>query len=165
MDETYKLQKWVWTEADFELMGWHDARIHAIAFVEETFEFALDIDYIVEWLTPVPPGEHFRFWVAPCTLVFENVSELEIDLRPHGGLSIEEISRVEGLIPRNAESIGKTAEYRWTLQCHGGTISLRGTGYKQYVRMAPRCLDSQSIPSAGRGGVSFSRLPMTTTRG
>jgi|SRR5687767_7340153 len=96
--------KSLWTEADFEIMGWHDARIYALAFLEETFEFALDIDYILEWVKPVPPAERFTFWVSPCTLVFENVSELEIDLAPYVDLTIDDISSGESFVPRNARS-------------------------------------------------------------
>ena len=157
MAETRAPAKWLWTEADFEIMGWHDARIHAVAFLEETFEFALDIDYIFEWVKPVPPAEHFTFWLSPCTLVFENVSELAIDLAPYDDLSIDDISRGESLIPRNAEVIGKTVEWLWNVGCHGGTISMRAAGYKQHVRTAPRHLTRQSIPISDRGGISFSQ--------
>jgi len=44
--------KTVWTDADFETMGWHDNAVHAIA-VEPApphpGSLLLDIDYIVEW--------------------------------------------------------------------------------------------------------------------
>jgi hypothetical protein len=30
--EEYELEKWIWTEADFDVMGWHDSSIHALAF-------------------------------------------------------------------------------------------------------------------------------------
>ena len=65
MAEEYELDKWIWTEADFEQMGWHDARIHAIAFLTETFEFALDIDYILQWVEPAEGETYYKFWVAP----------------------------------------------------------------------------------------------------
>ena len=155
MVQSREPEKWVWTEADFELMGWHDARIYGVAFLEETFEFALDIDYIFEWVQPVAPAVHFTFWVSPCTLVFENVSELEIDVAPYQDLEIDDILRSEAGIPRNAEFIGKTTDWQWTLNCHGGTISMRAAGYRQYVRLAPRHLDGQSIPISDRGGISF----------
>ena len=149
--------KSLWTEADFEIMGWHDARIYALAFLEETFEFALDIDYIFEWVKPVPPAERFTFWVSPCTLVFENVSELEIDLAPYVDLTIDDISRGKSVVPRNAEAIGKTVEWRWTVASDSGTISMRAAGYKLHVRMPSRHLDRQSIPLSERGRISFSK--------
>jgi hypothetical protein len=32
MKHEYKIEKWIWTEADFDVMGWHDSQIHAMAF-------------------------------------------------------------------------------------------------------------------------------------
>ena len=46
------LEKAVWTDGDFDRMGWHDARVHAIAFHEDedNAELLLDLDYIVRWI-------------------------------------------------------------------------------------------------------------------
>ena len=52
MKQEYKLEKWIWTEADFDVMGWHDSQIHATAFFPEDFELVLDIDYIFDWVHP-----------------------------------------------------------------------------------------------------------------
>jgi hypothetical protein len=46
MPNTYQLDKWLWTESDFEIMGWHDSNIYAVTFSPEKFEIAFDIDYI-----------------------------------------------------------------------------------------------------------------------
>jgi hypothetical protein len=62
-------------------MGWHDATVWAVAFLatdpretlDSSGELALDIDYIVQWIEPVPPDEYFTFTVAPATLVFNDV--------------------------------------------------------------------------------------------
>jgi hypothetical protein len=62
-------------------MGWHDSFVHAFAFSRESFEFVLDIDYVLQWDKP-KDDEYFSFWVAPATLVFWNGSELEIHLEP-----------------------------------------------------------------------------------
>jgi hypothetical protein len=32
----YTPEKWIWTEADFETMGWHDVHVHALAFQTDT---------------------------------------------------------------------------------------------------------------------------------
>jgi hypothetical protein len=50
--EMYELEKWVWSHHDFDVMGWHDATVHAFALVPEQFELLLDIDYIVKWEEP-----------------------------------------------------------------------------------------------------------------
>jgi hypothetical protein len=70
------MTKWMWTEADFEQLNWHDCKIHAMAFVaEENFqhEFVLDVDYIFEWVCETAL---IHFWMSPATLVFEHYSDL-----------------------------------------------------------------------------------------
>ena len=49
----YELEKAVWTDDDFSLMGWHDATVYAAATLPESFELVLDIDYILKWVDPV----------------------------------------------------------------------------------------------------------------
>jgi hypothetical protein len=36
------LEKVIWTEADYDIMGWHDATVWALAFGWESHEFSLD---------------------------------------------------------------------------------------------------------------------------
>src|SRR5436189_586152 len=94
--EPYKLEKPVWTEADFEQMGWHDVHIHAVAFRPERFEFWLDVDYIFHWVHPQGEQRLFQFWVAPATLVFTNVHSIRFDIESHDGdLSLQSIKRSE----------------------------------------------------------------------
>ena len=64
----YQLEKFLWTDHDFENMDWHDCKLFAISF-GDNFQLLLDIDYIFKW---VQTGKTFKFWVSPCTLVFEN---------------------------------------------------------------------------------------------
>ena len=73
MSDLYTLEKSLWTETDFEEMGWHDATIHAIATPNSEFEIAFDIDYILKWVDPAEDQTHFRYWVSPATLVFWNL--------------------------------------------------------------------------------------------
>ncbi|MFG3498120.1 hypothetical protein [Streptomyces sp. NPDC047928] len=66
------LTKSVWSDADFEAMGWHDATVHGL-YVQETDadlpRLLLDLNYIVRWVHPVRPAKHFSFWISPATLV------------------------------------------------------------------------------------------------
>jgi hypothetical protein len=34
----HELRKSIWTEADFEMMGWHDARLYCFTVFPESFE-------------------------------------------------------------------------------------------------------------------------------
>jgi hypothetical protein len=157
MAEKYELEKWVWTEADFEQMSWHDARIHAIAFLPDSFEFVLDIDYILQWVQPAENETYFEFRVAPATLVFDNVHDLQIELEPFAGVEIQDIHREDPQKPKNAEYIGRDTEWRWVIEAQEGEISLRAVGYKQYFRSQPIFGSQQSLELDVRGGFSFNR--------
>src|SRR3712207_2867226 len=74
----FTLDKWIWSDADFDQMGWHATWVHAFAAIPETYEVIFDIDYILRWMPPVPPKDNYAFWVAPATLVFENVWNVEV---------------------------------------------------------------------------------------
>jgi hypothetical protein len=148
----YQLEKSLWTEKDFDTMGWHDSFVYGISF-GENFQLLFDIDYIFKW---VLTGEIYHFWVSPCTLVFENVWNLKFDLEFSGiELEIDDITREPPRRPKNADHIGRDIEMDWFIEMQQGTISFRSIGYKQYVRQLPRYLSTQTIERIERGGVSF----------
>jgi hypothetical protein len=157
MIDPYVLEKWVWTAADFELMGWHDARVHAIAHIPEEWEFLLDLDYILKWNEPLPPAEHFSFWSAPATLVFQNVSALRIDVEPLSALEIADIRRSDPQPPRDGFHDPTAMHWLWTLEFFNGAIEFRSTGYRQYIRQAPVHNRMQYLALDQRGGFSFDR--------
>jgi hypothetical protein len=152
--EPYLLEKALWTEADFELMGWHDAFVHALAF-SDPFEFALDIDYIFKWV--LGKDGHYSFWIAPATLVFWNVSELSIQLEPGNGTEILDLMRESAGRPRNADYIGRDEEWKWTIECTSGDIEFRAAGYRQFIRHYPILTRQQALTLDLRGGHSFAR--------
>ena len=143
MAEPYHVEKWVRTEDDFERMGWHDCQVHALAFSPETSELLFDVDYIFEWLHPEPGETYFKFWVAPATLVFENVYDVAFDVGSYmGGLEIDHIKREDARPPLNAAHVRHDTEWLWTIDCQEGDIKMRSGGYTLYVRAAPRQAES-----------------------
>ena len=154
--QQHKIEKPVWTEADFEQMGWHDVHVHAVAFRPETFELWLDIDYIFSWVDPQGSETHYSFWVAPATLVFENVYNLKFDIEsPDGDMSLQGIERSAASTPRNA--VTKHTEWRWQLDFNEGQMTLRSVGYSQFTRRPPVLVRAQQLTLEQRGGVSFDR--------
>jgi hypothetical protein len=138
-------------------MGWHDSQIHAMAFSPANFELILDIDYILEWIHPKPEETYYKFWVAPATLVFENVYEVDINTWSYSsGLEIDAITRKDIGAPRNAEFIRKAREWLWTIECQEGEITFRSAGYKQYIRTYPVFGGQQTLDLSSRG-LSFDR--------
>jgi hypothetical protein len=148
------LDKAVWTDGDFETMGWHDATVHALAFDEneEDAELLLDIDYIVRWIDPEPPAEHFRFLVAPATLAFQSVWSLEGELEAQRTLlQIQDIHRRE---PENERQRAAGVQ-SWTIEGHDFEISLLASGFRQHFRARPVEMATQRLELAQRGGISF----------
>ena len=158
MVEKYNLEKWIWTEADFDVMGWHDSTLHAFAFIPDKFELLLDIDYILEWVDPREGETYFKFWVAPATLVFENVYDLKIDLEPVDGIELQDIRRTDPRVPHNAEFVGRDKEWRWTIETDNGEITFGSVGFHQYFRKSAIFSRAYVIPLDERGGFSFERV-------
>ncbi len=155
--EPYVLEKLVWSDADYDIMGWHDAVLHGVAILVETSEAVLDIDYILKWvlLPPDVPGgrQSYNFWIAPATIVFEHVSK--IDFKIDGmRMSLDGISRSDP----TATTDGQKTEWLWDLPGTRGFMGeLRATGYKQYFRKQPIFIKDQEISLEQRGGISFRR--------
>lgn len=141
------LSKSVWSDADFELMGWHDATLHGM-YLEQAEEgpsrLLLDIDYIVQWVHPVARAKYFRFWVAPATLVFTDVWSLEFD-GSGIGLEIDTLHR-------------PTPDGTWRLEGHNFEMRFSASGYRQYFRQPPRLTDRQVLSPQDRGGCSFAEV-------
>ncbi|WP_229238958.1 hypothetical protein [Emticicia sp. C21] len=146
---TYKLEKAIWTEADFERMGWHDCYIYKIRVAED---LELDIDYIFQWIKPEVEGLPFTFCVAPCTLVFRQIKHLTFELKTafDDAVEIEGIERTE-----NEDHI------LWTILTQQGEIEFISEGFTQYVRQEPFYQLGQTIPYIERYGFNLDR---TTTQ-
>ncbi len=124
--------KEIWTDLDFEEMGWHDSEVYAFWPLREDLVFALDIDYIFQW---VHHPQRFSFWVAPCTLRFEGVLHLRmnLDFDNRVGLYILDISRTN---PRPLHTRNGTAwDYR--IETDAGDITFEASSYQQFVRKQP----------------------------
>ena len=156
MAESYILEKKIWTEDDFEKMDWHDNTIHAFSF-DKTYKFLLDIDYIFKWVHPKPSKKYFKFWIAPCTLIFEDVYDMVFDIEisaPHHR-KIDNISKTNPIRPINADHIGKDIEYEWVIETLQGEITFKSVGYKQYVRQQPILASNDELDFDIRHGISF----------
>lgn len=150
----FSLEKAIWDDADFATMGWHDATLWSMLADPYSFEVLVDIDYIFEWVRPAEGEAHFKFWVAPATMVFENAADLKINIESsQGSIEIANLHRQTiGPTPN-----GRLEQSAYRFECQEGEIALRATGFKLYVRQPPVLLNVQSLVLKSRGGVSFSR--------
>jgi hypothetical protein len=156
--ENYNLGKKIWTDVDFNIMGWHDCKIYAISFFDwEKFELALDIDYIFKWIKGNGSDNYFKFWIAPATLVFKNVYDINVSINSTD-FRIDEIVRSNPVRPKNIGHVGDVFEYEWMVETSSGDINFKSVGYLQFIRQKPNLSDSQLIDIKERGGISFERI-------
>jgi len=141
----YELEKRIWTDADFDQMGWHDCRVYKIRFSED---LELDIDYILQWNKPDLYGLPFTFWVAPATLIFKGIKNLdfEFDTTFSEAIEIEDIER----------QIDKS-HTRWTIITRQGDFEFLSDSYEQFIRQEPFFQFGQTISYIERYGLSLDR--------
>lgn len=161
--ETLEIAGARWNERDFDQLGWHDCRVHAIAFssseTDDPFDAALslDLDYILRWVPPSKPGGHYRFWIAPTTLVFRGAfnlrGTLSADLDP---FELDEISRET---TRDDDGNAITGSWEWTVAGHDFSFSFVAAGFDQYARAMPVLSSRQHLLVSERGGLCFARQP------
>ncbi len=147
----YQLEKLIWNEQDFSQMGWHDCRIYAITTTQH-FELILDIDYIFKCVLEEP---YYKFWVSPCTLIFENVLNINFKSSFHNSqLEIDSIIKRTCRNPANVETVNKK-QWNYVIELHNGSISFQSVGYTQFVRSLPILSTTQSLGLEMRNGISF----------
>ena len=154
--EQYRIPKTVWTEADFDQMSWHDVHVHAVAFRPDILELWLDIDYIFSWVAPQQTETYYSFWVAPATLIFENVYDLEFTIGSRvGEMSLQGIGRTGPSAPRFP--VTKQHEWHWLLEFNEGQMTFSSVGFTQFTRRLPTLVQTQRLGFEQRGGISFER--------
>jgi len=156
MSEPYNLEKWIWTEEDFEQMSWYDCRIYALALPENAYEVVLDIDYIFQWIHPKESGEPYDLIISPATLVFENITDFKMDFGRLDFFLIDEIKRDNMSEPLNYDHV-KKHQWLWEISCRRGDLEFNSIGYKQYIRQTPKRVKTLSLGLEARDGYSFFR--------
>jgi hypothetical protein len=152
------LSKSVWSDADFDQMGWHDATIHGLAVYTEGLaenflsRLLIDLDYIVDWVQTTPLEERFSFWVSPATLVFDDVRDIEGDI--DSNVAELEIADLHRLMPDDT----RPDLPRWHIEGHTFDLKFRSSGYHQYIRQAPILTLQQSLSLSERRGIIFTEV-------
>jgi hypothetical protein len=156
-DRPSKIDKWVWAEEDFREMSWHDVVIHGFATNNEMLsgpdeeprfesqDLLFDIDYVLNWRESLVEGRA-GFRISPATLVFAEVSDLNVNFRSESGPPL--------IVIYTIERKGR----RWTISLNEGQISFDSAGFKQYIRREPVLKSHFTyLTDSERGGFSFRR--------
>lgn len=149
---------------DYEPHAWHDDTLYGLRLEIGDPErdvwrsdLALDLDHIVEWICGTEGGAQFR--VAPATLTFHNVTDLQIavDCGDTGGqvalypLSIDAITR-ERIVEQKI--CFDRPYYRWRIALNwprGGEIRFGATKFTLDLRAEPVLQDQQQLSPLDRG--------------
>ncbi|MGF6227671.1 hypothetical protein QFZ27_001626 [Inquilinus ginsengisoli] len=141
MHSQYTPEKMVWSEADFDSMGWHDCRLHLINFPNADWQMSLDLDYIFKW---TPHG----FWVSPATLKFFDVARLRIDMN-FGDYSATFINDIKIRNKKLAPS-GKMFLLDFLITCDCGIVEFESSGFTQEIRKLPIFSQTQDLGDSQR---------------
>jgi hypothetical protein len=148
----------VYTEADFETLGFHDCHVHAIGWDFERFRFKVDLDYIVEWVNPSQQDDPFRFRISRASLDFNNIDELCIDLHWKNAPASCQLAALDRAESRQTPN--GAIQWRWVMdfQSPSGEIAFWATGFSLTLLHAPSISERQTLPSYEREGREGVRL-------
>ena len=159
---TFTLDKNIWTQADYQQMDWHDCSIYGLTFMpvceRGTTHLVFDIDYILKWVDPRKPGQPISFWVSPCTLVFKDAFALTINVDRRGGTT-NMLKIVDLYIVEKIEQETNKCIYEWTIDLQEGRINFKSSGFDQIVRQTPIFTGGQILTLDERNGISFNMTP------
>lgn len=142
---TYELEKKIWTDNDFDNMGWHDNHIYKVRLTED---LELDIDYILQWNKPDLEGLPFTFCVAPATLVFKRIKNLTFEF----ATGFENIFEIEDIERPSNEN-----KNQWTIITRQGYFQFTCDGFEQFIRQVPFFEFGQTISYSKRYGYCLDR--------
>jgi mannose-6-phosphate isomerase-like protein (cupin superfamily) len=148
------MDEYLWTEKDFERMGWHDNHVHGLQIIKGDYgagQLILDIDYILEWID-VSEGR-CKFRILPAVLKFKGVTRLRLALdyeTPTAGLGPFSIHAIE----RKYEPRERYEAQIWTIVINWpeGEIRFEAEGFEQRGVGEPQVVDEQYLGFEERAG-------------
>ncbi|QWW68956.1 hypothetical protein [Rhizobium sp. WYJ-E13] len=135
------VEKEIWTNEDFDVMGWHDCRLYSISLPNESFDLKIDIDYIFKW--EKRGDRFFGFWVSECDLTFHQVFDFKITIEPENTTPtiISDITR-KNVRPTPS---GELFVWDYEIELDKGVICFSATGFTQKLRSQPVFSESQNL--------------------
>ena len=143
-------------QSNFSSFNFHDSPIYAIGFDKSASELLLDIDLIFEWVKE--QDNYYSFLLAPCTIVFKNVWDIEMDISMNMDMIIDNIVRENPTAPRNINYLPENAhEFDWKIELLQGEISFKSIGFDFYQRKEKTQKKTQSLSFDERGYISLEK--------
>ena len=141
----------------FEEFNWHDNAIHGFRIIEgeDSSQLVLDIDHIVEWLSPSENA--FSFKVAAADLIFHEVTDLVVSVNYKECMAavqlmqIHEIKREEMVYSSGSTGFSWKIEISWPTNSY---ITFNAVGFTQVNKMQPITTGAQYLSPIERENAS-----------
>lgn len=141
----------VLTESDAGPETFHDCHVHGLRWRRDRFTFALDLQYILEWIEPTEAssaGYHFR--VADAQLVFRSARDPKVSIDWSRAALGAQISVLRVLQSRTTANGQVERLFEIELAEPEGTILLWSTGYEVLLFEEPVVSEVPRIPLSDR---------------
>lgn len=116
----------------------------------------LDVDFVFRRPDIDGPGESIRQYVAPASLVFYNVYDIDIELEMEAD-SLEIIDVTVDYLAENIRAVEPNNKPRWTLHCRQGGITMLARRFTLQLRSAPEVWTNE-IDVRGRRPFHYTEL-------
>ena len=108
---------------NFKELNLHDCKAYAWGILSESHKLLMDVDWIVSWKLQ---NGTYRLHISPCTFVFSNVWDVNIDIVMNTTLIIDSMEIISEQVPRNISVLSKgTKEYACRINFSEGSFSFR----------------------------------------
>jgi len=131
------------------LDSFHDCYVHGLRWSQRQFLFAVDLDYIVEWILPSEALAAYRFRVSSGSLVFADASGVKANLDWSGAGLEAQISSLWLDGERTTPNGSKQHRYVIDFSDVDGSISLWATAYEVLLWTEPEMVDTPYLQSVG----------------
>jgi hypothetical protein len=136
----------VLSESDASLESFHDCHVHGFQWRWERFTFAMNLQYILEWISPTDTFSGYRFSVSEGQLTFQNVDDLKISMDWSGVVLDAQIAAVRILNTRTTPNGALMRHFEIEFDEPEAVISLWSTGYEVNLLREPVISEVPGIP-------------------
>ena len=134
------------SESEASLESFHDCHVHGLHWRRERFTFSMNLQYILEWITPANSSAGFRFLVSEGQLTFRDVDEVRVSMNWSGAALDAQIAAVRILKTRTTPNGQLQRCFEIEFADPDGIISLWSTGYEVGLLQEPVISAVTDIP-------------------
>lgn len=139
---------------DFRELDLHDCKVYAWGVLPENNKLLIDVDWIV---SKELRYESFHFHISPCTFVFSNVWDIDIDIIMNMDLIIDSMEIISEQKPRNISVLpDDTKEYTCRINFMEGSFTFKTINFTIVQRKKDIKTTIANLSDDERAGISLS---------